>query len=239
MEKIVLFGDSWSCGEWSLASGNQLEISHPGMGEYLSSHYKVSNFSRGGSSIWQTLYAVRNYIAELYEYDYPIKVVIFQSDAFREKLSEKFDVDYSKIYRECIDIKHFYQMVLEIFYIKLEYIASLHNVEIYLCGGLTDIDTNTLRLYPGVKVLCQSWIKLLDPRHIPSSIPLKIDKDFLPIAKSHKRMDLCDQLIDVSDQNFLFYQELLESDYFGKAFGDFHPNREGHRVMSDYIKNFL
>lgn len=238
MEKLILFGDSWSCGEWDLVSNKKISISHPGLTEYLLPDYKVLNLGRAGSSLWQTLYAVRNYLA-LYKDNAPIRVIVFQTDAFRDEFSQKFDVNYSELYSSCDDLKHFYHQVLRIFYIKLAEISSTYNTEIYLSGGLTDIDTKTLQMYPNLNLLCESWIRLLDSHHTPSMIPLQIDRRMLPVVKSHKREDLCDQLITSSDQNFLFYQELIESKYFGKLFGDFHPTREGHQIMSNYIKSFF
>jgi hypothetical protein len=72
---------------------------------------------------------------------------------------------------------------------------------------------------------------------VPSIIPLRIDPNFFSTAKQHNRYDLCRQISDYSDQHFLGLQEMLETNLFGPAHGDFHPSRLGHQVFANHILN--
>jgi len=245
MDKLIIFGSSWSAGEWAIddSIGTELKLIHPGMSEYLSDTFKVVNFSKGSSSLWKIIYSIHNY-CEMSYVDIentvnPAKIIVFQNDPFMSALSEKFNVDYQRIFSECTDLKNLYQTLTEIFYIKLSELQQKYKIDIYLCGGASDIDINLLALYPNLKLLCESWIKLLDDSHIPSVIPLQWSRDSLPITRKYGRLDLCEQIIDASDNNFASLQKLLESKYIGPVFGDYHPNRLGHEVMANYIKNFF
>lgn len=245
MEKLVIFGSSWSEGEWGRSDPGEfgLQVTHPGMTEYLSDTYKVVNFSKSGSSLWQILYAIHNYcdmsFIDREEAEVPAKIIVFQNDPFISTLSEKFDVDYQKIFKECVDINALYQMLVEMFYIKLSEIQRKYNIDVYLCGAISDVDPRLAAYCPNLKVLCSSWVKLLDPTHTPSIIPLNWYRDTLPVVRSYGRMDLCEEIINISDNNFKELQTRLECEYIGREFGDYHPNRQGHEIMSNYIKDYF
>jgi hypothetical protein len=243
VSKLVLFGDSWCQGVWSLHGTNELVNSHPGMVEYLSKkNYNVINLARGGSNLWQILYSVFVYLKTPQLSTENLKLIVFQTDAVREQQSNKFSVDYQKIFHESTDVKDFYIRTADIFYIKLNEIANQFNVKIYLCGGLTDLNLDLLTKinnFTNLSVICESWVKLMYPQHTPSLIPLRIDSAFLQKAIEHQREDLCKEIVSISDNNFIKLQSVLETEYFGEVIGDYHPNLKGHNLMAEYIDNFL
>jgi hypothetical protein len=52
-------------------------------------------------------------------------------------------------------------------------------------------------------------------------------------------MDLCEEIINISDSNFKELQARLECKYIGVEFGDYHPNRMGHEILANYIKDYF
>jgi hypothetical protein len=242
MKTILLIGDSWACGEWQSVEAGSITLAHPGMTEYLKTdyNYNVLNLSRSGNSPWQIVYTLHNFLtqkkARLTD---DFEIVVFQTDPVRPVLHEKLSVNLEEIYSNVDNLESLYTELTEIFYIKVAETAKRFDKKIYLAGGLTDVDTELLNLYPECQVLCQSWVQLINPDHTPSVMPLQIDSNTLTQAKKYNRIDLCDSIVNHSNQKFLELQEMLESKYFGPVYGDFHPSRDGHKLMSDFIHNFF
>jgi len=239
MDKLIIVGCSWGCGEWRNGTENTLELNHPGITEYLSKDYTVVNLSKSGASNWQTTFSLRNYLEHRVDRQESVKIFVIQTDASRSITSDKFNVDYESILEKSSGIKDYYKTLLEIFYIKLHNLAEQYEIKIHMIGGLTDLDFESMSLYNNLVPCCESWIKLLDPTHQPSQIPLILDPKLLVRAKKHNKINLVEDIITCSDQSFLRAQQLMETDYFGPAFGDFHPSRKGHNVLASYIKNYL
>jgi hypothetical protein len=237
-QKLILAGCSWGCGEWLVDQNKTLNINHPGLSEYLSTHYDVINLSKGGSSNWQMCFAIRNYLTYVKTYD-QFKIVLVQTDAYRPQGSEKYHVDFDQLYQQSTDLQNFYERNLEIFYIKLDSLAKEFQTKIYLVGGLNDLALDILSLYNNLVPMCESWVRLMDPAHLPSRIPLILDPDLFKDAKQHDRPDIMEQIATASDVNFLKAQQLMETDWFGPSFGDFHPSRKGHALLADHIKEYF
>ena len=243
MDKLVLVGDSWCQGVWSLHKDNELVISHPGMSELLSKkNYNVVNLGRGGSSLWQILYSISSYLRTPQLSGDNLKFIVFQADPAIDQQSSTFSVDFKKLFHDSSDINDFYFRALDIFYIKLNQIAEQYNIKIYLVGAVSDLNLELLTKinnFPNLIIMCESWIKLLDPQHTVSMIPLHIESTFLENAIKYQREDFCDKIVSISDTNFIKLQIQLETEYFGDVLGDYHPNLKGHTVMAEYIDNFL
>jgi hypothetical protein len=237
-KKLIIVGCSWGCGEWQVDQNKVISISHPGIAAYLSTDYDVVNLSRGGGSNWQSCFALRNYLNYVNNFDL-CQIIVMQTDAFRPNSSKQYQVDYDHLYQDSLSLLDFYQKTLEIFYIKLDLLAKEYNLKIHLVGGLTDLDIHTISLYNNLIPMCESWVHLIDNTHTPSIIPLILNPGLLTAVKEHNRIDLLDEIVQYSDQNFLKAQELMETEYFGPSFGDFHPSRQGHKLLSNYIKEFL
>lgn len=240
MQTLVLFGDSWGCGEWCYQDHSPPFVSHPGLTEYLGDQFVTKNFSREGASLWQTAYAVRNYLENLRAMNsQPPLLVLIQTDAARQAQADKFQVDYDEIYRSGQDIKDIYTKLLEIWYIKLQFMAEQYDTVFYMSGGLTDLDMDSMKLYPRLRALCPSWIQLCEPAIKSSTMPLIMSHHVLKYLHDNHDARLMTQMMDWLDESFLSLQTLLESPWMGPSYGDYHPSRLAHQRLSDHIKKFF
>lgn len=247
MTTLIILGDSWACGEWHENKKNQFTVAHHGLNQYLVSHFDLINLSRGGASNWQTYLSLSNYLEVnfpmLEKNDYQRRseynVVIIQSDPGRAIDADKCNVYYDKIIKECQSLRDLYTQLTEIFYAKCQDLAEKFSVNIHMCGGLSDLDSEIMCLYKNLLPLCPSWIKLLDTQHQPDIIPLRMLPELFVAAKHHARVDICKEIIEHSDQKFPVLQHMLKSNYFGPDPGDNHPSRQGHEVLSNFIKSTL
>jgi len=240
MKKLLITGCSWACGEWDNAQETkELIVSHPGITNYLSENFVVTNIAKPGGSNWTSCYAIENYLRHVISPKDKLEIIVFQTDPLRTALAEVFDVGYTKLINDAADLRGLHQTLVEIFYIKLNFIAESHNCNIHVVGGLTDLDLEILSLYPRLVALCPSWIKLLNNQHTPSAIPLIFNHRSVELCKKQNRLDLCDELFSASESNFFEAEQLMESDMFGPAYGDFHPSRKGHKIIAEYITQFF
>ena len=236
-KKLIIVGCSWGCGEWRI-NNRILELAHPGLTEYLSTDFNVVNLSRCGASNWQSCFVLRNYLHHVNNSDL-CDIVVLQTDVARTACSEVYQVDYDYLYSHSSNLSDFYQKTLEIFYIKLNELAQEYNLKIHLVGGLSDLNTDVISLYSNLDVICNSWITLLDSTHTPDVVPLILNPSLLTKIKQHNNVELFEEVIQYSDRQFLKAQTLMETDYFGPGFGDFHPNRKAHEILAKHIKNFF
>lgn len=237
MRKLLIFGDSWSKGTWKYAGNNQVELDKPGL-QLLSKKYQMANFSSSGASNWESLISMFNYFHR-FEVNDDI-VLLCQTDLFRSLGSNTFEVDYQKFYKESGNLNNFYNSLCEVFYYKLDNMASRCNKKIYLIGGLSDVNTAMLKeITDKVEVVCSSWIKLFDNQHNESCVPIVIDKKFMPEARKNNRDDLALESYDMSQKNFSQFTKLQCSDYMSNFIGDFHPTELGQDLMSEEILKYF
>ena len=238
MQKLVIIGCSWGCGEWSYQDSNSAVLSHPGLTEYIT-NFSCLNLSRKAASNWQSLYALFNHLSTSSDFDQNKKYIIIQTDSMRHDFSEKFDIDYRASIIDAENLFDLYLSLTNMFYIKLDMFAEQFNTDIYLSGGLSDLYSDSIICYNRLKIVCKSWIKEMHSDHTPSILPIFIGSNAFEMCKKYNRYDLCDQILEHNDNNFIQYQELLENKNFGPAFGDFHPNRNGHAILANKINNYF
>jgi hypothetical protein len=237
---LIIIGCSWFCGEWNLDQNNNLKINHPGLNEYLNTHFRIVNLSRGGASNWQSLYALSNYLNLNHSFLSKFHVIVGQTDPMRDSVSKHYDINYSSIISRAGNMSQLYQELTEIFYIKLSELAVRYQFTPYLVGGLSDVDYSTVGFYEtNINVLIPSWIQLLDKSHQFSVCPLVFNSNQLKNIKDCGRMDIVNEMLSFNDSNFLRAQELMESKWFGPSFGDFHPNRLAHQILANKIVELL
>ena len=238
MKKIIIFGDSWSKGTWKYVGNNQVEVDKPAL-QLLSKKYQLSNFSSSGASNWESLISMFNYFHRFGVNNDDI-ILLCQTDLFRSLGSSTFDVDYQKFYKESDDLNNFYNSLCEVFYYKLENLTKTWNKQIYLIGGLSDVNTAMLKeITDKVDLISSSWIKLFDNQHVESTIPIVIDKNFMPEARKNGRDDLALEAFDISQKNFAQFIKLQCGDYMSNFIGDFHPTELGQDLMSKEILNYF
>lgn len=236
MDKLIISGCSWSCGEWGLENNDQkLFLKEDCFTNILKNSFKVFNISRGGGSNWESLFSVSNFH---YFPNNKYHIILFQTDPSRMALSEKFDIskkDIENNLKNTNELKIFFQSMLELFYYKIDLVAKKINTPINIVGGLSDVDINICKNFDNINIFCQSWKSLLDKNFVPQSMPIQIDSNLFEMAMKLKKFDLCDEIQDYNLKNFHLYNDFLSSKYIGPVFGDFHPNRDAFKIMSDFI----
>lgn len=235
-EHLLISGCSWSCGEWHLNSDNKLFLAKDVFTEQLSKKYKVFNISTGGNSNWESLYSISNFKF------YPsvnYKILLFQTDPSRTKLSNYFGLNEEHIYEKFLNIdniEYFFDYLVNVFYYKVEEIINKLNININIVGGLTDL-MDIKSDFPKINFFCNSWQSLIFPKPKISCAPPQISSKWFELAFKHKKYNLCDQIEEHNMKNFEYYNELMSSELVGASFGDFHPNTAGFGPMVEYILN--
>jgi len=241
VKKIVLVGDSWGCGEWDNTTFTT--TSHPGVTEFLSDQFVVKNLSRCGNSLWQLCYTLESFLDRIGD-DKETAYILIQTDAMRSQNCHDFDIDYKDLCCNTDSLLILYQAILEKFYYKLQNIGDRYDITIHLVGGICDVFVEGLSQAPCVKVLCPSWVTLIDQaidkNHSSTAnniVPVHLRSETLRSLKEFKNLNLVNDTINHIESTFLFNQRLIESKYFGPIHGDFHPSREGPLLLANYIKS--
>jgi hypothetical protein len=241
MKRIAIFGDSWACGEWNTPDGSAQSYQqvHSGINEYLREWYEVQSFAKAGSSNWDILKRIVSYLefTEAAPEKRADKIFVFQSSPNRPERAPEYDVDYDSLYIKHNNIIFLCDELLEIWYIKLQQVAEQFDTQFIMVGGLTDINTNILKLYPRLECMVPSWQQVLNPKHVISSVCLHAEPNTLELAHRVKNSELVKHIMDHSDSTIHGYLDAMDLDTMGPI--DNHPSRKGHRIMADIMHNFL
>ena len=229
---IIIAGDSWGCGEWSL----EFKITHTGLEQYLQDDgYKVINISHGGSSNDDVYKQLSNclYILSCVTKISEVKnIFVFQTEWHRDHHR------YHSLADSIFDINYIHT-VMSNYYYRLSELAIKYNVRIGLIGGCSDtiwLDKFEIE-YPGVYIACHSMINLcLTDNHrrdnaaynllYPVNLAEEIEK-----ANTQNKQFLLDQLELTMNRakNLNNYPQFFAPDFK-------HPNRHGHLKLYDFLK---
>jgi hypothetical protein len=242
---IIITGDSWGCGEWQ-----NMTVIHGGLGQYLKEHgFKVVNLSLGSSSNFCSYLRLKEFLESgVADYLPKISHVIF------------FQTDWTRDYRVRPDIPNvgapsqwFFpeQEITDIqsystsqFQYRLSNLAQAHDLKIGLVGGCSDtiwLDKFSLE-YPGVEILCQSFVNLcINNNHRIQTPVYTLTPDAIDLLqktqpnRASKNQYIQDLSLAIDRRDILDNNK----NYFwpdGK-----HANRLGHKKLFDYIMstNFL
>jgi hypothetical protein len=219
VKRLLIGGDSWGCGEWPNPGKGPYKVTHLGLEQYLlDDGFCVKNCSVGAQSNKDSVDRV-NCELELDSYDC---VIWFQSDPLRDlRPYTNFNSQFTS-YQELLDLSN---RLLNSHYKMLN--QSGHKV---ICvGGCTKLDPD-IRNYENLIPLVDSMIELLLPNF---TAPKVWHSDWLFAIKSNINEDLLDQLlVNKKIQDSLRDKPIFKPD-------GMHPNREGHRVLFNTIKEFL
>jgi len=234
-QRLIIFGSSWLVGVWHCTGPGQVSIQYPGVAKILKSTFHTVNNSVAGSGPFQVLYGIRHYLGTFLNKDDDI-ILVGMPDIESSEQADKFDVDYKQILDKSETYKEFHQRIREIFFIKAQMLAERYNRTFYFIGTSSDI-VDTLDEYPNIKILVPSWIQLCNPDYIPRYAPLIINPVIAEFAKTNNRLEIIDEIFDLSDKNFTDFQKLMESQCFQNpgAEADFHPNLQGHELLAEEI----
>ena len=250
MIPLVISGCSWSCGEvlppmlqpwksfkWSTLNPRTM-ITHPGLAAYLDDVFDIVNISQCAASNWQNLWTIKNFYESNAHWQ-SANWLLFQTDFLRNEATHEWQIDYASM-QKSMSLLEFYQAAASLFYRCADELAASYNIKIYLCGGLTDLDRALLQDLQHVVAVHDSWISLLDPNHVADLRCIEPPTTrLLGITKKTASTDFMIELFDHMNHSKQEFDRLLATGYFGPCYGNFHPNRHGHKLMANVIRNFF
>lgn len=237
---ILIGGCSWACGEFGRPD-SELGIVFPGLEyNFQQDNIKAVNLGKRAASnlsiAWNLVGWLRRNSSEKID-----KIFVVQTDWIRDS-KMIFEEDFSKI-TTATDLQNIY---ISRFYSRLSEISSFANAPVYLIGGVSDtlwLD-NFQDFYPGVHILCQSWVnfcindshRIDDPVHsyYAGGYTEEIVKKIKPFLSDQE----CQHLLDLVDKG-LERETLIFStpEYFWPD--GIHPNRYASAKLYNLIKQEL
>ena len=240
---ILIAGDSWGCGEWP--RGDQSDgstVLHGGLAEYCQqAGYDIINLSRGGTSNLQIYRAIKGYLERYPDLEID-KIFVFQTEYTRDQ-GFTFDEDWTSI----LEADTLAGIWISRFYSFLADIAEESNCKIYIIGGCSDtiwLD-NITDHYPGLHIACQSLTNLILNNNQQVDKPvlswysigdvelINRIKKLLPATRINNLIELI--TLGYERENLLW----ANPKYFYPD--GIHPNRLGHKILFNYLKekNYL
>lgn len=234
--KVFIAGDSWGCGEWSDSIINKT-INHEGLCQYLTdAGYTVINSSHGGYSNSDS---IRRLLTDISQYYEPQDLILWiQTDSFRD-----IDPSYTNFSQHIINENGIDQLVKKLLrasYQELDNIGKNLNTQIHLIGGMQDIDLQESAEFTNLNVLVTSWTRLLVghmlefdtyfPQHTSGyNLARLLDKKLFNNELFFKTIDVLYQI----EKNWrMFTEKIFHPD-------GSHPNRDGHKMLFEFIVNEL
>jgi len=237
MTQILIAGDSWSLGEWAFNnSTKKLEVTHKGLEFYIkNNNIDVTNIGFGGSSNIDTINRINSWLDR-----FPgnvEKIFVFQTEYDRDFKFCKLNPD------ELPNITKFSEVAdrwIHRFYEKLSQIAIKNNCKIYIIGGASDTDwfDNMNADHPGCIIACQSLTSLICNNNHRVLNPVyswytRNSAELISILK--KQLSNPEEILEEIRKGFEREQELLRNSKYFYPDG-IHPNRDGHKVLYDFLK---
>ena len=241
MDEIILIaGDKWGCGEWSLNTStdnlvDNSEILHGGLGQYLGEYgYNVINLSRHFNTLNGVVKDLTLFLGANERLVSKIKhVLIFQPEWHRD-----FPVWHDPtIFPTRLDIYKSQAGYIDNFYINLSHLAQKYDCIFSIIGGSSDAFPACV--YPNVKILVQSMTNLLVIGEEQIENPVfSLWSGYSAHLDLFKTEIKDQQLFDQFIQDFHLalkrtYLWGVNSDLF---FPDgSHPNRKAHKILFEYL----
>lgn len=231
---IVIAGDSWGCGEWTVTGHGSYHVSHKGLEDYLrKDNYDVINMSLMASSNWEIYERlfwffnsnITNYLTKKIK-----TVLVFQTEWIR-------DLNIPK--STCVDANNG-QRAVSCWYYRLSEIAVNNNVKIGLIGGCSDSEyfDNFEKEYPGLYIACQSVTNLCvnnDHRVDNPTFFARPANDLLKKMETHyKKYSSIETLAQDLDHAVARLQTWTDNpDWFYPCGA--HANRYAHKKLYEFL----
>lgn len=227
--KIFISGDSWACGEWP--NGPSLHAVHRGVEAYFEEDgYTVINTARGGSSNKDSISLLASTTNEHYAKN---DIIIWvQTDPIRNVSIDNLP----RAVEQAGSIVGLMRDLAQEDYSRLNHLTLKYNCPVHVVGGLYSIQQDLLARYPRVRCLVESWIGLLVTGWSESAVldsAWTVDHLQLNTFKDQQLAGRCIDELTQLESNRYIYQNLIFHPNGN------HPNREGHRVLYNYIKERL
>lgn len=217
MHKILICGDSWGRGEWS-----GVGINHAGLEQYLKDDgHLVKNISKGGATLKNTIDQLSK---QRTKFDY---VFVFVTDSHRHLSKKEFWIQGF----EYNDYVNRHNHILKNF---IKEINSFDLGPIFLIGGLSKLNKNHTE-GTSISIIVPSFLELIIPNKQQFEIYCHQHYYSLNDKKINKKVSK-DTVIKLYDQYESF--ENYKKEPMMNPDG-YHPNREGHLILFNYIKKFL
>jgi hypothetical protein len=244
---IVICGDSWACGEWTVRTNGLVKNPHRGLAQYLHEDgHEVVNVGFAGASNLESLIALRSALEILTKSskfdNESITVIIFQTEWWRDIWCVQHPVGLPNLI-EAIS-EDLINKTISFWQYKLVTVAKDYNVKIHLVGGASDTMwlSNFEQEYPGLFVLCQSLTNLCINNTSRIDDPvfgIRPPDELTTVAKSlcYTAKDL-EYLVDQINQSTMRFNVFdAHPEYFWPD--GLHANRRGHYKLYELVKEKL
>ena len=240
---ILIVGDSWGVGEWpdwaerdDTVYGDYEQIKHKGLCQYLEeAGHNVINLSKSGATNTYIRWIIEFYLQRISK-DVDLVYIFLASFATDENID---NFNTSGLLSELLD-RYETNILFE-----LSKISQRYNVKINIIGGSSDAYCydNLEKDFPGVSVVCQSFMNLLFYQNSNINFPIyglhwsRFDTGTFKDAEFEKFKDreFClnyisgwKDRVDLIDK-----PNHLHTKYMIPDGG--HPNRLGHKILFDYL----
>lgn len=223
--QVFIGGDSWGVGELPT-------LEHLGLEQYFREDgYTVFNSAFRGAGTRDSISQLLETVKQAHQPgDY---IFWIQSDPIRNLRP------YSNLPNELADAGSLTALMhrqLTNDYNQLHSLGRRFNSMVYLIGGLTSVVKYLVDERPRLNILLTSWVELLVGSQYPNT-----DWENFCICNSDYTINdfgdqidrnLVDQLYEFDQNKQVFRNQLFRPD-------GFHPNREGHKILYNYIKEKL
>jgi hypothetical protein len=220
MKKIVIFGDSWGCGEWCNITH---KVIHNGISQYFSeSGHIVYNHSIPGGSIINVLGVMNDYKQLINDSDI---VLYFQTDPIRNL--RPFDDKTFDSFRTYDSLKEKQTQIIDWSYNELNSFTK----KIYCIGGATKLNLELIKKYDNLYPFLESITEFLLPNFKHPTFWMSDWNNFFGEKLDLEELDkfLNDK---INQDSLLNYKEFFWPD-------GSHPNRYGHKLIYNKICDFL
>lgn len=225
LPKIFIGGDSWGVGELPT-------LDHRGLEQYFQeAGFQVHNASVRGASPRDSI----GLLLETLKLHYQPNDYIFwiQSDPIRDLRPY---TDLSEHVTQAGGLRNLMHQRLSDDYNYLHTVGRRFDTKVYLIGGLTSVVESLVQSRPRLNMLVTSWVELLvSDRYSNIDWPTFCiwNSDYtIDHFGSNPSTQLVDELYEFDQNRQVFQHPLFKPD-------GCHPNREGHRILYNYIRERL
>jgi len=233
--KIFIAGDSWGCGEYNKVDRHVVGVSHRGIEQYfLDDGYTVKNSSVGGMSNQSATQRLSVDLLNLYCNNDIILWI--QTEPVRDLVV--YDNKDKAIYPLTDPIKSagglvklFRQLAINS-YNELNVLAKQYNTVVYLLGGCSSLFVEELANYTNLTPLIPSCVELITKEH-PNFQFIGL-WGINSIHLSTYSQEFAGQVINEFESIVQMEKVFKQPGFFNR-----HPDRNGYKIVYDYIKQQL
>lgn len=234
---LVVFGDSWGRGAWTLPDETLLHATQGDnyFSEKWQEHFNsVENFSKGGSANVNSIISMMDYLQTetiLSLRENKKKILVIQTEPMRDAIPQiNFGnvSPYYPIFKDS-DYKAFNETLINFFYFNLNEIGKKFKTRINLTGGCSDVNISLARQYAYINVCCESFYGLIDTMHTPTIFSVTHD-----VSKAMQKMTKSNVFVVDSIAKKQGIQSEYQRDLFGYGL-DNHPSRKGIDIWVSHM----